>query len=304
MLKAREILRLKHEVGLSLREIGQACNCGKTTVSEILKRAEKANITWPIQLSDKQLMSMLYPPTNNRKIVPEPDMEEELEKFINRPFQKMEGNRKTAFKKIDKPCLQPLPATKYEYCDWVETRVAFNYHVEYKGFFYSVHYSYANHKCWIRASSKTIEVYIGNERIAVHTRNYDKSNRYKTLEEHMPEEHKAVYAWSSERFLSWAEKNGPYTRELIKKILESSDYPVQCYRTCMGIMRLAKSCSVEIIETVSKEAIDKNVFSFKYFNIILKQVVKNSTKKQNDTIIRHENVRGSSAYSGGGIYAN
>lgn len=32
MLKAREILRLKHEVGLSLREIGQACNCGKTTV--------------------------------------------------------------------------------------------------------------------------------------------------------------------------------------------------------------------------------------------------------------------------------
>jgi len=29
MLKAREILRLKHEVGLSLRGIAQACNCGK-----------------------------------------------------------------------------------------------------------------------------------------------------------------------------------------------------------------------------------------------------------------------------------
>jgi len=45
MLKAREILRLKHEVGLSLRGIAQACNCGKTTVSEVLKRAEKAGIT-------------------------------------------------------------------------------------------------------------------------------------------------------------------------------------------------------------------------------------------------------------------
>jgi len=42
MLKAREILRLKHEVGLSLRGIAQACNCGKTTVSEVLKRAEKS----------------------------------------------------------------------------------------------------------------------------------------------------------------------------------------------------------------------------------------------------------------------
>src|SRR5690606_33874673 len=75
MLKTREILRLKHEVGLSLREIAQACNCGKTTVSEILKRAEKAGITWPIELSDRQLMSLLYPPAETRKSPPEPDME-------------------------------------------------------------------------------------------------------------------------------------------------------------------------------------------------------------------------------------
>ena len=40
MLKTREILRLKNEVGLSLREIAQACNCGKTTVSSGLKRLE------------------------------------------------------------------------------------------------------------------------------------------------------------------------------------------------------------------------------------------------------------------------
>jgi len=33
----------------------------------------------------------------------------------------MEGNRKMAFEKIDKPCLQPLPAKRYEYSDWKET---------------------------------------------------------------------------------------------------------------------------------------------------------------------------------------
>lgn len=362
MLKTREILRLKNEVGLSLREIAQACNCGKTTVSEILKRAEKAGITWPIEISDKQLMSLLYPPAETRKSPSEPDMEYvfhemkkknitlmllweeykekhpdgimytqfcdryrkfkkdnkislhkehkageemevdwagdtityvdthtgelkpaylfvavlpassypfvyaygdtkianwidahvrayeyfggvpkitipdntktavikpdgvdpllnksyhemarhyrttiiparagkpkdkaadenmvgnvsrriiaalrnrqffslheinqaiagELEKLINRPFQKMDGNRKTAFEKIDKPCLQPLPAKRYEYSDWKETKVAFNYHVEYEGFFYSVHYSYVNRPCSVRATSKTIEVY-------------------------------------------------------------------------------------------------------------------------------------------------
>lgn len=62
MLKAREILRLKHETGLSLREIGKACGCGKTTVSEILNRAKEAGVKWPIEVSDKKLISLLYPP--------------------------------------------------------------------------------------------------------------------------------------------------------------------------------------------------------------------------------------------------
>ena len=75
MLKAREILRLKYEAGLSLREIGKSCNCGKTTVAEVLERAESAGITRPIDLCDKQLMSLLYPPIDNRTSAPEPDLE-------------------------------------------------------------------------------------------------------------------------------------------------------------------------------------------------------------------------------------
>ncbi|QOX65671.1 IS21 family transposase [Anoxybacterium hadale] len=59
----------------------------------------------------------------------------ELDKLINRPFQKLEGNRKTAFEAIDKPALKPLPAARYEYADWADAKVAFNYHVEYQGFF-------------------------------------------------------------------------------------------------------------------------------------------------------------------------
>lgn len=446
MLKAREILRLKHELGLSLRDIAQSCCCGKTTVSEILERANTAGITWPFEQSDKQLISRLYPPVKADTSPPEPDMEyifcemkkkdvtlmllweeykennhdgimytqyceryrnfkqnnkismhkehkageeievdwagdtmsyvdrvtgelktvyifvavlpassypfayaygdtktanwidahvrayeyfggvpritipdntktaviksdrvdpllnksysemashyrttiiparagkpkdkaadenmvgnvsrriiaalrnrqffsiyeinlainEELVKFINRPFQKMEGNRLTAFEKIDKPCLQALPATKYEYSEWKETKIQFNYHVDFDGFFYSVHFSNINSPCSVRATTKTIEIYIGSERIAAHPRNYNTFKRYTTLPEHMPENHKAVYGWSSERFLSWAEKAGANTREFIKSILESREYPVQTYRACMGIMRLSNNYS-------------------------------------------------------------
>ena len=52
MLKAKEILRLKYVADLSLRDIAKACNCGKTTVSEVLERAKKVAIFYPVDLSD------------------------------------------------------------------------------------------------------------------------------------------------------------------------------------------------------------------------------------------------------------
>ena len=86
----------------------------------------------------------------------------------------------------------------------------------------------------------------------------------------MPEEHKVVAGWSTDRFLSWAEKTGPNTREFIKRVLESCEYPIQAYRACMGIMRLGKDSPPEIMESACKEALDKRTYSYKYFSIIFK----------------------------------
>lgn len=228
---------------------------------------------------------------------------EELLKLVNRPFQKMEGCRLTAFEKIDKPALQPLPQRKYEHCEWKETKVQFNYHVEYQGFFYSVHYFYVSQLCSVRATSKIIEIFIGHERAAAFPRNHNTFKRYTNLPEHMPEGHRAVAGWSPERFLSWVEKTGPNTREFIKWILDSREYPVQTYRTCMGIIRLGKSNPAEAMQTASREALERNAYSFKYFSILLKQAVVKAAESHTEKIIRHENVRGCNAFTGGGIHA-
>ena len=74
MSKVREILRLRFEVGLSLRDIAASCNCGKSTVNDILKRAENANISWPCNLNDKELLSLIYPPAEGKNTAIEPDL--------------------------------------------------------------------------------------------------------------------------------------------------------------------------------------------------------------------------------------
>ena len=56
-----EILRLKHEKGLSVREIARSCGLPASTVGDYLKRAEAASLSWPLPepLSEEELLDRL-----------------------------------------------------------------------------------------------------------------------------------------------------------------------------------------------------------------------------------------------------
>ena len=53
MSKVKEILRLKFDAGLSLRDIAISCNCGKSTVDDVLRRAQNAKSLGPAILTIK-----------------------------------------------------------------------------------------------------------------------------------------------------------------------------------------------------------------------------------------------------------
>lgn len=69
MRKIKEILRLKYEVGLSLREIHQSLNIGYGTVVNYLARAEQAGIGWPLpsDFDERTLGRLLFPSSTTRK---------------------------------------------------------------------------------------------------------------------------------------------------------------------------------------------------------------------------------------------
>jgi hypothetical protein len=48
MRKVRDVLRLKHTLGMSLRQISGAIGIGKTVIGEYLRRAGVLGITWPV----------------------------------------------------------------------------------------------------------------------------------------------------------------------------------------------------------------------------------------------------------------
>ena len=227
----------------------------------------------------------------------------ELRAFVVRPFQRMEGNRQLLFEQIDKPALMPLPESRYEYADWKEAKVGFNYHVEYNKHHYSVPYQHIGQNCHVRATVTTIEIYSGTERLAVHSRNNDPWQRYTTVPEHMPDNHKVVSKWNTEAFLSWAGKVGPHMREFMETLLQSREYPVQAYKAALSVMSLTKAYPPAVMEKASVEAIATHTVSYKYFTLIVQKLSK-ETADQPEKIIENTNVRGKGSFAKGGIYVN
>src|SRR4030081_657374 len=63
MRKVREVLRLKHTLGMSLRQISEATGVGKTVVGEYVRRARVIGVTWPVPeaIDDAELERRLFP---------------------------------------------------------------------------------------------------------------------------------------------------------------------------------------------------------------------------------------------------
>src|ERR1700674_5442015 len=64
MRKIREVLRLTHELGLTVRQVREATGVGKTAVCEYVRRAKVVGITWPIppEIGDAELERLLSTP--------------------------------------------------------------------------------------------------------------------------------------------------------------------------------------------------------------------------------------------------
>jgi len=76
MRKIREVLRLKYELGRSNREIARSCDIGSSTVSDYVKRAGMAGLTWPLPdaHSDAFIERILFPaptPAGSINLIPD-----------------------------------------------------------------------------------------------------------------------------------------------------------------------------------------------------------------------------------------
>lgn len=137
----------------------------------------------------------------------------------SRPFSAKDGSRDSVFEE-ERMHLMPLPAERYEMCEWRSAKVAPDYHVTVDYMHYSVDHSLIGEQVDVKLTSSSVAVMHGGAVVAVHPRLHGRKGQYSTNVEHMPENHAALDdPWSPERFASWARRVGPETASAIERVL-------------------------------------------------------------------------------------
>ena len=223
---------------------------------------------------------------------------EKLTELNSKKFQKLDTTRRQMFDTIDKPVLKPLPVTAYEYAQWKKARVNIDYHIEFERHYYSVPYQLRKEQVDIRFTDTTIEVLFKNKRVASHRRSYQKGG-FTTCREHMPKSHQQYLKWTPSRIISWADKTGPSTAQLVMCIMNSRRHPEQGFRSCLGIMRLSKHYPTKRIEDACERAVAIKSYSYKSVDSILKKgldQVPLQNEQPTTKTLDHLNIRGSHYY--------
>ncbi len=165
-----------------------------------------------------------------------------------RPFSAKDGSRDSVFEE-ERMHLMPLPAERYEMCEWRSAKVAPDYHVTVDYMHYSVDHSLIGEQVDVKLTSSSVAVMHGGAVVAVHPRLHGRKGQYSTNVEHMPENHAALDdPWSPERFASWARRVGPETASAIERVLASRAIVEQSFVSCRNILGLSKTYAPALLE--------------------------------------------------------
>jgi transposase len=262
------------------------------------KPRDKAKVEVGVQIAERWVIAAL----RHRRFYSVAELNDAItelrDRINNRGFRKREGTRASLFADLDRPALQPLPTERYQLAEWKKVRANIDYHVEVDRHFYSVPYQLVGQQLEARFTASTVEIFHHSMRVASHPRSHA-AYRHTTIAEHRPKSHQAHLEWTPSRLIHWAESVGHATAQIITSILETKPHPEMGYRSCLGILRLAKTYSAERLEAASQRALQLQAFSYRSLSSILK----NSLDRQillepesNQAGPRHENVRGADYY--------
>jgi len=263
------------------------------------KPRDKAKVEAAVLVAERWILARLRHETFFTLAALNARIWELLEDLNARPMKGYGGqSRRVLFERFDRPALRPLPTDRYVYAEWCKARVNIDYHVEVDHHFYSVPHPLVHAAVEARLTAATVEILHRGQRVWLHVRSLRRGG-YTTIPEHMPKAHRAHLEWTPSRLIHWAETIGPAVGALAAAILASRPHPEQGYRSCLGLMRLAKRHEAERLNAACARALAVGARSYKHVDSILKHGLDRLPLEAPAPVSPapvHENIRGAAYY--------
>jgi transposase len=226
---------------------------------------------------------------------------EQLDVYNRKNFQGKDHSRSALFEEIEKQHLKPLPVDTYDLKSFNIVKVQYNYHVYLKEdkHYYSVPFRLTGKQVTITSTNRVVEIYHDNCRVATHQRDRHPYG-YTTKQEHRPQGHQYASEWGPGRFIKWAKEISVETEQVITQILDSREHPEQAYKSCMGLLNLAKKYDRSDFIKACKKALKLNLTNYTFIKNTLGTKAFNLSDEQELELFdlpKHSNIRGREMYN-------
>ncbi|WP_335965121.1 IS21 family transposase [Galbibacter sp. PAP.153] len=213
-------------------------------------------------------------------------------------MQHREYCREEKFLADEKQHLQPLPATIFEIKYYREHKVAKNNHIRLgiDKHYYSVPHTYIGMQVKVIYTRSLVKVYHKGVLIATHPRGHRKGG-YTTQKEHLCSHHRYYKQRSPTYYLQRGYKHSETLYNYMEALFKQDKYPEQLYRTCDGILNLARKTPAETFDKACQMGLRYQNYTYRFLKQVLENRMTEYPEESKETPLPgHDNIRGPQAY--------
>ena len=172
------------------------------------------------------------------------------------------------FAELEKPALKPLPDRPVELAEWAQVKLHPDCHVIFQKSYYSAPEALVGRSLWLRAGDSIVDIYNDHVLVATHARAQKPGTR-STVDDHLPEAHRAWRQATPERCRAQARDIGPACVALVDALF--GDRVVDRLRSVMGVLRLRDKFGPRRLEDACRRALHYGSVGYHPLKLILER---------------------------------
>jgi transposase len=288
----------RYDPGLNRTYAEMARHYGTAVLAARPRRPkDKAKVEVAVQIAQRWILARL----RNQRFFSLAELNSAIRELLGdlnaRRMRGFGASRAELFAEIDRPRLAALPDEPYAFARWKRCRVAPDYHIEIEGHWYSAPFRLIRELVDARITDRTVEIFHKGQRVASHALAPNRRG-HTTIADHMPSSHRRHGKWTPGGMIAAGEKIGPSTAAFFEAVMTDRPHPEQGFRTCLGILSLArnydrtridaacrrgiliKARSVASIRSILQNGLDETIGDPTLADAILDRIVHNAHRLQ------------------------